>query len=57
MQRKSLISILISNLDEKTINKLLQKILLKININKFKEKKKNQTIKTLTDLRDLKSKN
>ena len=57
MQRKSLISILISNLDEKTINKLLPKILLKININKFKEKEKNQTIKTLTDLRDLKSKN
>ncbi len=57
MQRQSLISILISNIDENTKNILLPRILSRINLKKFKEKEKNKTILTLTDLRDIKSKN
>ena len=57
MQRQSLISILISNIDENTKNLLLPRILSRINLKKFKEKEKKKTIQTLTDLRDIKSKN
>ena len=57
MQRQSLCSILISNIDEGIKNNLLSTIISKLNLKKFKEEEKKHSVKSLTDLRDIKSKN
>ena len=57
MQRQSLCSILISNTDKNIKNNLLSDIISKLNLKKFKEEEKKHSVKSLTDLRDIKSKN